>query len=328
MSEKPPQPPRFLDQIRNAIRLRRMSYRTEQAYVDWAKRFILFHNKRHPKDMGAPEIEAFIAHLVNQRNVAASTQNQALHALLFVYREVLQIELPRIGLPVAKKEPRLPEVFTREEVQAILARMEGKKWLMASLLYGTGMRLRELLRLRVKDIAFQKNQIVVREGKGGKDRVTMLPQSLKEPLQEHLVKVKAAHEVDLREGFGNVELPFALDKKYPHADREWKWQYVFPAPKPDVRTFSNGIGPRYPHGAGTARSCGCQHDDGLHACPESGRPGRPQSAGPFVACRSPGSHLLFVTFPRIPIFGDRFLQRRSPLAFWRITKTAIMNAST
>jgi integron integrase len=234
MSEKPPQPPRFLDQIRNAIRLRRMSYRTEQAYVDWAKRFILFHNKRHPKDMGAPEIEAFIAHLVNQRNVAASTQNQALHALLFVYREVLQIELPRIGLPVAKKEPRLPEVFTREEVQAILARMEGKKWLMASLLYGTGMRLRELLRLRVKDIDFQKNQIVVREGKGDKDRVTMLPQSLKEPLRELLVKVKEAHEVDLREGFGNVELPHALDKKYPHADREWKWQYVFPAPKRSI----------------------------------------------------------------------------------------------
>lgn len=234
MSGQPSRPPKFLDQVRNAIRLRRLSYRTEQAYVDWAKRFILFHNKRHPKEMGALEIEAFLTHLVNERNVAASTQNQALHALLFVYREVLQIELPHIGLPVAQKKPRLPEVFTREEVQAILAQMEGKKWLMASLLYGTGMRLNELLRLRVKDIDFQRNQITVREGKGNKDRVTMLPLSLKEPLREHLSKVKQAHEVDLLEGFGNVELPFALDKKYPQADKEWKWQYVFPAPKRSV----------------------------------------------------------------------------------------------
>jgi integron integrase len=211
-----------------------MSYRTEQAYVDWARRFILFHNKRHPREMGAPEIETFLSYLVNDRNVSASTQNQALHALLFVYREVLQIELPRLGLPVAKKAPRLPEVFTREEVQAILAQMKGRKWLMASLLYGTGVRLRELLRLRVKDIDFQQNQIIIREGKGGKDRMTMLPESVKAPLREHLAKVKEAHEVDLLEGFGNVELPFALDKKYPQADREWKWQYIFPAPKRSI----------------------------------------------------------------------------------------------
>lgn len=234
MSDQPSRPPKFLDQVAAAIRLRRMSYRTEQAYCDWAKRFILFHNKRHPKDMGAPEIEAFIAYLVNERNVSASTQNQAFHALLFVYREVLQIELPCIGLPVAKKESRLPEVFTREEVQAILAQMEGRKLLMASLLYGTGMRLRELLRLRVKDIDFQQNKITVREGKGDKDRVTMLPESLKVQLREHLAKIRQAHEVDLLEGFGNVELPFALDKKYPQADREWKWQYVFPAPKRSI----------------------------------------------------------------------------------------------
>lgn len=234
MSDQPSRPPKFLDQVAAAIRLRRMSYRTEQAYCDWAKRFILFHNKRHPKDMGAPEIEAFIAHLVNERNVSASTQNQALQALLFVYREVLLIELPRIGLPVARKEPRLPEVFTREEVQQILAQMEGKKWLMASLLYGTGMRLKELLRLRVKDIDFEKNQIIIREGKGSKDRVTMLPLSLKEPLRAQLMKVKEAHQVDLLEGFGNVELPFALDKKYPQAAREWKWQYVFVAPKRSI----------------------------------------------------------------------------------------------
>ncbi len=234
MSDQPTQPPRFLDQVANAIRLRRMSYRTEQSYLDWAKRFILFHNKRHPKDMGAPEIEAFLTHLVNDRNVAPSTQNQALHALLFVYREVLQLDLPRIGLPVAKKEPRLPEVFTREEVQQILAQMEGKKWLMASLLYGTGMRLKELLRLRVKDIDFEKNQIIIREGKGSKDRVTMLPLSLKESLRTQLVKVKEAHKVDLLVGFGNVELPFALEKKYPQAAWEWKWQYVFVAPKRSI----------------------------------------------------------------------------------------------
>jgi integron integrase len=234
MPDQPEQPPKLLDQVRHAVRMRRLSYRTEQAYIDWIKRFILFHGARHPKEMGAPEIEAFIAHLVQDRNVAASTQNQALHALLFLYREILLIELPRIGLPVARKGPRLPEVFTREEAQRILARMEGMKWLMASLLYGTGMRLREMLRLRVKDIDFQRNQIIVRQGKGDKDRVTMLPLSLKEPLRKHLAKVKEAHENDLREGFGNVELPHALKKKYPQAGREWKWQYVFPAPKRSI----------------------------------------------------------------------------------------------
>ncbi len=231
MADPLSQPPKLLEEVRHAIRIRRLSYRTEQAYVEWVKRFILFHGKRHPKEMGASEIEAFIAHLVKERNVAPSTQNQALHALLFLYREVLLIELPRIGISAARKQPRLPEVFTREETQRILAQLEGKKWLMASLLYGTGMRLRELLRLRVKDIDFQQNQITVRQGKGDKDRVTMLPLSLKEPLRKHLIKVKEAHEIDLREGFGNVDLPFALEKKYPQAAREWKWQYVFPAPR-------------------------------------------------------------------------------------------------
>jgi len=227
--------PRLLDQVRTTIRLRGMSYRTEQSYTDWIKRFIIFHNKRHPKEMGAPEIRDFLAHLVNDRNVAPSTQNQALHALLFLYREVLQIELPLIGdLQPAKKGERAPVVFTREEVEAILSKMEGTKKMMASLLYGTGMRLSELLRLRVKDIDFRMNQIIVRQGKGGKDRVTMLPRSLKEPLREHLVKVKQAHEVELKEGFGNVELPYALEKKYPQAPTEWKWQYVFPAPKRSI----------------------------------------------------------------------------------------------
>ena len=240
MSQPPPpaspvNPPRLMEQVRTTIRLRGMSYETEKAYSDWIKRYILFHGKRHPKEMNAPEIRGFLAHLVNDRNVAPSTQNQALHALLFLYREVLQIALPLIGdLKPAKKSPRAPVVFTREEVEAILSRMVGTKKMMASLLYGTGMRLIELLRLRVKDLDFQRNQIAIRQGKGGKDRVTMLPRSLKELLREHLVKVKQAHEIDLREGFGNVELPYALERKYPQAAREWKWQYVFPAPKRSI----------------------------------------------------------------------------------------------
>ncbi|MDQ3013346.1 MAG: integron integrase [Acidobacteriota bacterium] len=230
-----PAKPKLLDQMRTTIRLRGLSYSTEKTYTEWARRYILFHNKRHPREMGALEIRDFLAYLVNDRNVAPATQNQALHSILFLYREVLQVELPMIGdLQPAKKPARLPEVFTREEAQAILAQMEGKKRLMASLLYGTGMRLIELLRLRVKDIDFQRNQITVREGKGGKDRVTMLPLSLKEPLHEHLVQAKQAHEVDLQEGFGNVELPFALVHKYPQVGREWKWQYVFVAPKRSV----------------------------------------------------------------------------------------------
>ncbi|MBI1765454.1 MAG: integron integrase [Acidobacteria bacterium] len=224
--------PKLLDQVRTTIRLRGMSYRTEETYTDWIKRFILFHHKRHPAEMSAPEVRDFLAHLVNDNNVAAGTQNVALHSILFLYREVLQIELPSIGdLQPAKKQPRLPVVFTCAEVEQLLAQMDGRKLLMASLLYGTGMRLRELLRLRVKDVDFAQHQITVRQGKGGKDRVTMLPLRLKEALLQHLVTVKEAHEIDLREGFGNVALPYALEKKYPQAATEWKWQYVFPAPK-------------------------------------------------------------------------------------------------
>ncbi|HWQ36109.1 MAG TPA: integron integrase [Blastocatellia bacterium] len=227
-----PSKPELMEQVRAIIRLRGMSYRTEQTYTDWMKRFILYHNKRHPNDMGVEEIRAYLTHLVVERNVALSTQNQALHALLFLYQQVLNIELPFIGpLPMAKKEPRLPVVFTREEAQAILSHLSGEKWLMASLLYGAGLRLTECLRLRVKDIDFERNIITVREGKGSKDRITMLPQPVKEPLRQHLIGVKQAHEVDLAEGFGTVELPFALARKYPQAATQWKWQYVFPAPK-------------------------------------------------------------------------------------------------
>ncbi len=224
--------PKLLEQVRTVIRLRGMSYRTEQTYTDWIKRFILFHDKRHPREMGVEEIRAYLTHLVMERNVAASTQNQALHSLLFLYKQVLEIALPHLGaLPVAKKQPRLPVVFTRAEAQAILAQLSGEKWLMASLLYGSGLRLMECLRLRVKDIDFDRNLITIREGKGAKDRVTILPNNLKEPLQAHLVGVKQVHDAELAEGFGTVKLPFALATKYPSAPTEWKWQFVFPSPK-------------------------------------------------------------------------------------------------
>lgn len=224
--------PKLMEQVRTIIRLRGLSYRTEQAYCDWIRRFILFHNKRHPKDMGVEEIRAYLTYLVMERNVAAATQNQALHALLFLYKQVLETALPQLGtLPLAKKQPRLPVVFTREETQLILANLSGEKWLMASLLYGSGLRLKECLRLRVKDLDFDRNIITIREGKGAKDRITMLPQPLKEPLQSHLVGVKQAHDAELADGFGTVRLPFALATKYPTAATEWKWQFVFPSPK-------------------------------------------------------------------------------------------------
>ncbi len=209
-----------------------MSLRTEEAYTNWIKRFIIYHKKRHPLEMGESEIQDFLKHLVVEQNVAPSTQNQALHALLFLYREVLQIDLPWIvTLERPRKQPRLPVVFTRDEVRAVLAQLTGTKRLMAGLLYGSGLRLIECLRLRVKDIDFALNLIFVREGKGSKDRITMLPQNLKVPLFEHLTEVKSRHKTDLNEGFGNVYLPYALARKYPNAAKEWKWQYVFPAPK-------------------------------------------------------------------------------------------------
>jgi len=234
-----------MDQVRAIIRLRGMSYRTEETYCDWIRRYIFFHGKRHPKEMGGPEIQAFLAHLVMKGNVAPSTRNVALHSLLFLYKQVLEMELPYIGVgPKPKKEPRPPAVFTREEVQAILAHLQGTKWLMAALLYGAGLRLHECLRLRVKDIDFHYNTITVREGKGRKDRVTMLPQNAKEPLRQHLKQVRQAHERDLAEGFGTVELPFALARKYPQAERAWGWQYIFPAPKRS-RDPRSGAGRRH-----------------------------------------------------------------------------------
>lgn len=229
------QKPKLLDQVRDIIRLKHYSIRTERAYIDWIKRFILFHHKRHPNEMGAPEVQAFLTHLAVVKNVAASTQQQALSALLFLYREVLRQELPWMDdITRAKKPKRLPVVLTQEEVRSMLAHLQGDAWLMASLLYGAGLRLMECLRLRVKDVDFGYRQLIVRDGKGQQDRVTMLPQRAVEPMQWHLEKVQALHQQDLSEGFGDVYLPYALARKYPNAGSEWAWQYVFPARKRSV----------------------------------------------------------------------------------------------
>ena len=224
--------PRLLDQMREVLRLKHLSFRTEEAYIGWAKRFILFHDKRHPKDMGAAEIRAFLSYLATHEHVAASTQNGALNALLFLYRSVLPQPFPHLEhIERAKRPRRLPTVFTRDEVHAVLTRLTGMPHLMASLLYGAGLRLMECVPLRVKDVDFPSHYITVRDGKGAQDRVTMLPQSLAEPLQQHLARVQLVHEEDHLAGYGEVYLPYALDRKDPHAGTAWIWQYVFPASK-------------------------------------------------------------------------------------------------
>ena len=222
--------PRLFDEVRNVARMRHLSLRTEQAYLQWIRRFILFHQKRHPREMGETEIRAFISHLAVNENISASTQTVALSALLFLYRDVLKQELPHVSnIERAQKPKRLPVVFTREETKRVLANLEGTHWLIAGLLYGSGLRLMECLRLRVKDIDFTYAQLTIRDGKGEKDRITMLPAKLKQPLMRHLQKVKVLHEEDLRAGYGEVFLPYALARKYPHAPRQWGWQYIFPA---------------------------------------------------------------------------------------------------
>lgn len=225
------QPPKkLLDQVRDAIRVRHYSYRTEEAYVQWVRRFILFHNKQHPKDMGAAEVEAFLTHLAVQERVAASTQNQAFSALLFLYQQVLRLDLDEsINAVRAKRPKQLPTVLTKAEVRSVVARMSGVPQLIIQVLYGSGVRINEGLSLRVKDIDFAQHQIIVRNPKGYESRVTMLPTSLVEPLKLHLERVRRAHQQDLDRGYGSVHLPFALERKYPHADKEWIWQYVFPA---------------------------------------------------------------------------------------------------
>ena len=227
--------PKMLDIIRGKIRLKHYSIRTEQAYTDWIKRYILYFDKVHPKDLGAAEVEAFLTHLAVARNVSANTQNQAKSALLFLYKEVLGSELPWLDdVQQAKTPKRLPVVLTQDEVSKILSRLEGTQHLVVSLLYGTGMRILEALRLRVKDVDFARKEILIRDGKGFKDRVTMLPLSLIAPLKAHLEKVKNLHEADLAKGYGAVYMPQALGKKYPYAAHDWAWQYVFPSGKLSV----------------------------------------------------------------------------------------------
>ncbi|MGV6475197.1 integron integrase [Azotobacter vinelandii] len=223
--------PRLLDRLREQIRIRHYSIRTETAYVKWVRDFIRYHRLRHPAEMGATEVERFLSHLAMDLNVSASTQNQALAALLFLYKHVLAIDLPWLNDVVRAKRPeRLPVVLSREETQRLLACFEGELALVTGLLYGSGLRLMEAMRLRVKDVDFARGEVLVRDGKGMKDRVTLLPNSLSQSLERHLACVRALHERDLAEGFGEVYLPFALARKYPNAAKEWGWQYVFPAP--------------------------------------------------------------------------------------------------
>ena len=220
----------LLSQVRHFLRLKHYSIRTEEAYVQAIKRFILFHNKRHPGEMGTEEIRQYLSHIANQGKVSASTQNQALAALLFLYREVLNREIGFIdGIERAKRPLRVPTVLTKEEVKRVLANLSGTHHLMAALLYGAGLRLMECLRLRVKDIDYGYNQIIIRDGKGEKDRRTVLPSALALPLKQQIEKARLFHERDLRQGYGSVYLPYALERKYPSASRELMWQWVFPA---------------------------------------------------------------------------------------------------
>jgi len=225
-----PKPKKLLDRVRDTLSLKQYSNKTEQAYLNWIKQYIYFHNKKHPQDMGTPEIEAFLTYLAVVREVAASTQNQALSALLFLYREVLQIPIEtRFQFVGARRPKRLPVVLTKSEVQQIFVRLSGVIKLIVQILYGSGLRVNEAVRLRVKDVDFEQRQIIVRDGKGAQDRVSMLPDSILEPLKNHLVNVEDIYLQDLRNGYGRVYLPYALSRKYPNAEREWIWQYIFPS---------------------------------------------------------------------------------------------------
>lgn len=226
----PKTPSPFLEQVRTAIRVRHYSIRTEEAYLFWTRRFIFFHGKRHPSEMGETEVGTFLSHLAVNKNVSPSTQNQALNALVFLYKQVLEQPLGEInGVVRAKKRQRLPVVLTQEEIARLLSHLSGVHWLIACLEYGSGLRLLESVRLRVKDIDFAHRAIFVRDGKGGKDRVVTLPDEVIVPLQRHLENRKTLFERDKRQGFGAVYLPHALARKYPNAPTEWGWQYVFPA---------------------------------------------------------------------------------------------------
>jgi integron integrase len=235
-------PPRLLEQVRGAVRRRHYSYRTEKAYLHWTRRFILFHRKRHPAEMGEAEVAVFLTHLAVDRRVSASTQNQALNALLFLYKQVLNRDIGLIqGVTRAKRPRHLPTVLTRDEVQSVLTRMSGREWLMAGLMYGAGLRVTECLRLRIKDIDFGFRQIVVRDGKGQKDRTVPLPQSMVAALRMQIEAISRVHAADIADGFGEISLPDALDRKYPNAARELGWWYLFPASQRSRDPYSKRI---------------------------------------------------------------------------------------
>ena len=247
--------PKLLDQVRHKIRRLNYSYCTEKAYLSWIKRFILYHEKRHPCVMGEVEIEAFLTDLAINKNVAPSTQNQALAALQFLYKVVLGIELNEEILPVPAKRPkRLPVVLSRREVQAVLGELSGVNLLICQLLYGTGLRVSEALRLRVKDIDFDRSEITVRSGKGDKDRRTVLPKVVRPALERHLQATKLAHETALSEGRGTVALPHGLARKYPAAASQWGWQYLFPAPQPSTDPRSGAYQRHHLHPSGVRRA--------------------------------------------------------------------------
>jgi integron integrase len=249
--------PKLLEQVRQTARTRHLSLRTEMAYTGWTIRFIRFHGTRHPSELGAPEIRAFLSQLAMERHVAASTQNQALAALLFLYQQVLDIRLPPLGPVVRARRPvHLPVVLTRKEVRELLAELvpQPAHWLVASLLYGSGLRLLEALRLRVKDLELGTRVLTVRRGKGAKDRVSMLPERLVDPLARHLEPVRRVHARDLSLGYGSAELPEALERKYPSAGRSWAWQYVFPASKLSADPHSGVIRRHHLHESSVQRA--------------------------------------------------------------------------
>jgi integron integrase len=227
----PPKEKKLLDQYRDAVRLKQYSARTEETYIQWIKAYIVFHKMRHPKEMGIPEIRQFVAHLVSDKKISASTQNQVMSALLFLYRHVLFIKLDESGLADLRPQraATVPVVLSKEEVKAVISNLTGVYKLAAQVMYGGGLRVMECLRLRVKDIDFDNHQVIVRDGKGENDRFTILPDSVMEPMRQHLQQVKILHEKDLQKGFGLVYLPYALERKYPNANKDWLWQYVFPA---------------------------------------------------------------------------------------------------
>ena len=237
---EPGQGKKLLDLYRDAMRVRHYSHRTEETYVSWVRQYILYHNKRHPREMGVEEINAFVTYLVKERNVAASTQNQAISAILFLYRNVLNLPLDETALvPLRPTKPkRVPTVLSPLEAKKVIERMDGVYKIMTQIMYGSGLRLMEVMRLRVKDLDFANRQIIVRDGKGENDRITVFPDLLLAPLQLHLRSVKAQHDLDLAKGFGTVYLPYALERKYTHANLEFAWQYVFPAPALSVDPVS------------------------------------------------------------------------------------------